>query len=154
EEVAGPPGFPMFGRARSRREADFILRRMRGILREFGADLGNAVRLDQYYPTPKAVHPYHLARHAEFGDYIPPSTSGVMERCFGADSTIWPSLIAVAPGAGTEIKKIYPAGVASSPSSGFVPAVVCDDFVFVAGQMAHTSGQGLDPRAQVQAHSA
>ena len=51
EEVAGPSGFPLFGRPRSRREGDFILQRMRRILREFGSDLGNAVRLDQYYPT-------------------------------------------------------------------------------------------------------
>lgn len=154
EEVAGPAGFPLYGRSRSRREADFILRRMRGILREMGADLTNAVRLDQYYPTPKAVHPYHLARHAEFGDYIPPSTSVVMERCFGADTTISTSLIAAAPGPGYEIRKIYPPGVASSPSSGFVPAVVCNEFVFVAGQMAHNSGHGLDPRAQILEHSA
>src|SRR5262244_2960829 len=75
EEVADPSGFPLFGRPRSRREGDFILQRMRRILREFGTDLGNSVRLDQYYPTPAAVDPYHLARHAEFGDYIPPSTS-------------------------------------------------------------------------------
>jgi enamine deaminase RidA (YjgF/YER057c/UK114 family) len=31
---------------------------------------------------------------------------------------------------------------------------VCDDFVFVAGQMAHNPGQGLDPRAHVPEHSA
>jgi len=29
EEVAGPPGFPLYGHHRSRREGDFILRRMR-----------------------------------------------------------------------------------------------------------------------------
>ncbi|HEU0155074.1 MAG TPA: Rid family hydrolase [Stellaceae bacterium] len=153
-EVGGPAGFPLYAPSRSRREGDFILRRMRRILREMGADLANAVRLDQYYPTPKAVHPYHLARHAEFGDYIPPSTSVVMERCFGLGSTISTSLIAAAPGPGREIRMIYPPGVASSPSSGFVPAVVCNDFVFVAGQMAHDSGHGLDPRAQVSQHSA
>jgi hypothetical protein len=28
----------------------------------------------------RAVAAYHLARQAEFGDYIPPSTSVVMER--------------------------------------------------------------------------
>ena len=88
EEVAGPSGFPFYGASRSRREGDFILQRMRRILREMGANLVNAVRLDQYYPTPKAVHPYHLARHAAFGDYIPPSTSVVMERIFGGGSTI------------------------------------------------------------------
>ena len=152
EEVAGPAGFPLFGRPRSRREGDFILQRMRRILREFGSDLGNSVRLDQYYPSPAAVDPYHLARHAEFGDYIPPSTSVVMERCFAAETNISTSLIAVMPE--YEIHKIYPPGIGSAPSSGFVPAVVCDDFVFVAGQMAHNAGQGLDPRAHVPDHSA
>ena len=47
QEVAGPPGFPLFGRPRSRREGDFILQRMRRILREFGSDLAHGVRLDQ-----------------------------------------------------------------------------------------------------------
>ena len=55
EEVAGPSGFPAYGPPRSRREGDFILRRMRRILREFGSDLSNGVRLDQFYPTPAAV---------------------------------------------------------------------------------------------------
>jgi enamine deaminase RidA (YjgF/YER057c/UK114 family) len=34
-----------------------------------------------------------------------------------------------------------------------VPAVVCHDFVFVAGQMAHNPGLGLDPRGHVPEHS-
>jgi enamine deaminase RidA (YjgF/YER057c/UK114 family) len=153
EVVAGPPGFPLFGQPRSRREGDFVLQRMRRILREFGSDPSHAVRLDQFYPNPAAVADYHLARHAEFADYIPPSTSVVMERCFAAESTISTSLIAVVP-AGREIRKIHPPGVASAPTSGFVPAVVCDEFVFVAGQMAHNPGQGLDPRAHVPEHSA
>jgi len=154
EAVAGPPGFPLYGKSRSRREGDFILQRMRRILEEFGSDLSRAVRLDQFYPNPEAVAAYHLARHAEFGDYIPPSTSVVMERCFAAETTISTSLIAVAAEAGYEIRKIHPPGVASAPTSGFVPAVVCDEFVFVAGQMAHNRGQGLDPRAHVPEHSA
>src|SRR5207248_7257588 len=89
-----------------------------------------------------------------FGDYIPPSTSVVMERCFGGGSTISTSLIAVVPEAGYEINKIYPPGVASSPTSGFVPAVICNEFVFVAGQMAHNPGTGLDPRVIVPEHAA
>lgn len=152
EAVAGPAGFPLYGQPRARREGDFILQRMRRVLRELGTDLGNAVRLDQYYPTPAAVDPYHLSRHAEFGDYIPPSTSVVMESCFSAETQISTSLIAAMPG--REIRKIYPPGVGSAPSSGFVPAVVCSDFVFVAGQMAHNAGTGLDPRAHVPEHSA
>jgi enamine deaminase RidA (YjgF/YER057c/UK114 family) len=147
DEVAGPPGFPMFGRPRWRREGDYILQRMQRMLRELGSDLSHAVRLDQYYPTPAAVDPYHLARRAAFGDYIPPSTSVVMERCFGGESGISASLIAVVPSREYEIHKIYPRDVTAAASSGFVPAVVCNDFVFVAGQMASDRNHGLDPRA-------
>jgi enamine deaminase RidA (YjgF/YER057c/UK114 family) len=154
EAVAGSPGFPLYGNPRSRREGDFLLKRMSRLLGELGSDLPHAVRLDQYYPTPKAVSAYHLARHANFGDYIPPSTSVVMERCFNAAATMSISLIGVLPEAGYEIHKIHPPGVASAPTSGFVPAVVCSDFVFVAGQMAHNPGTGLDPRGHLPEHSA
>src|SRR6201993_4239729 len=126
---AGPPGFPLFGRPRWRGEGDFILQRMQRILQAFGSDLGHGVRLDQFYPTPAAVDPYHLARRAAFGDYIPPSTSVVMESCFGAESGISTSLIAVVPSAEYEIRKVYPANVTASATSGFVPAVGCDAFV-------------------------
>src|SRR5258705_13624640 len=110
EAVAGPPGFPMFGRSRSRREGDFILQRMQRILREFGSDLSHAVRLDQFYPNPAAVAAYHLARHAEFGDYIPPSTSAVMEPWFACHTTISTPPIAVAPEAAYYIPQIHPPG--------------------------------------------
>jgi enamine deaminase RidA (YjgF/YER057c/UK114 family) len=155
EAVSGPSGYPLFdNRHRSRREADFIFRRMRALLGEFGADFAHSIRLDQYYPNPRAVAAYHLARHDAFGDYIPPSTSVVMERCFGGGATISTSLIAALPEPGYEIRKIHPPGVASAPTSGFVPAVVCNEFVFVAGQMAHNPGTGLDPRAAVPEHAA
>jgi len=111
------------------------------------------VRLDQFYPTPAAVDPYHLARRAAFGDYIPPSTSVIMESCFGAKSGISSSLIAVMPSPESEIRKVYPTGVTASASSGFVPTVVCNDLVFVAGQMASGREHGLDPRAHVPDHS-
>ena len=151
--VAGPPGFPQFGRPRWRREGDFILERMHRVLREFGSDLGHGVRLDQFYPTPAAVDPYHLARRAAFGDYIPPSTSVVMESCFGEESGISTSLIAVVPSPEYEIRKVYPKDVTASASSGFVPTIICNDFVFVAGQMASGREHGLDPRAHVPDHT-
>jgi len=153
EAVAGPPGFPLFGRPHWRREGDFILQRMSRMLQELGSDLAHGVRLDQFYPTPAAVDPYHLARRAAFGDYIPPSTSVIMERCFGAASGISTSLIAVAPGPEYEIRKVYPKDVTASASSGFVPTIICNDFVFVAGQMASGREHGLDPRAHVPDHS-
>src|SRR6516162_5003335 len=70
-EVEGPPGSRLSGRPPLRREADYILRRMRSILEEFGCDLANAVRVDQYYTGGQAVHAYHLARFAELGATFP-----------------------------------------------------------------------------------
>src|SRR4051812_2496580 len=75
EAVAGPPGYPLFGGSRSRREGDFILQRMRHILEEFGADLSRAVRLDQFYPNPAGGAACHLGRPAAFCGYIPPRPS-------------------------------------------------------------------------------
>jgi hypothetical protein len=64
-EVEGTPGNRLSGRPPLRREADYLLRRMRGILKEFGTDLPNAVRVDQFYTMGPAVSAYHLARFAE-----------------------------------------------------------------------------------------
>jgi enamine deaminase RidA (YjgF/YER057c/UK114 family) len=149
KEVAGPPGFSLFGAPRYRREGNFLLARMREILRDFGSDLSHGVRLDQFYPTTAPVDPYHLARRAEFGDYIPPSTSVVMERCFCADANISASLMAVVPSEDYKIERVYPPNVESPTWSGFVPTITCNEFVFVAGQMATGPDALLDPRAHV-----
>src|SRR5262245_16326950 len=134
-DVEGAPGQRLTGRPPLRREADYILRRMRAILKEFGSDLPNAVRVDQFYTQGQAVHAYHLARFAEFGNYIPPSTSIIMDRCFTARTNTHTSMIAIAPDENWTIEKITLPGQAIS-ASGYNPAVVVDDFVFVAGNQA------------------
>jgi enamine deaminase RidA (YjgF/YER057c/UK114 family) len=147
-EVEGPPGHRLSGRPPLRREADYLLRRMRDILIEFGADLKNAVRVDQYYTRGAAVSAYHLARFAEFGTYIPPSTSIIMERCFTARTNIHTSMIAAVPGPDYEVEKFTLPGQAIS-ASGYNPAVAASDFVFVAGNMAFRPDGTLDPRVYV-----
>jgi enamine deaminase RidA (YjgF/YER057c/UK114 family) len=117
---------------------------MRTILKEFGCDLANAVRVDQYYTRGQAVHAYHLARFAEFGGYIPPSTSIIMPRCFTARTNIHTSMIAVVPGKNWTIEKITLPGEAIS-ASGYNPAVVVNDFVFVAGNQAFVESGELGP---------
>ena len=47
-DVEGPPGYALSGRPPLRREADYILKRMRTVLKEFGTDLPQTVRVDQY----------------------------------------------------------------------------------------------------------
>jgi enamine deaminase RidA (YjgF/YER057c/UK114 family) len=147
-EVEGPPGRRLSGRPPLRREADYLLRRMRSILTEFGTDLPNAVRVDQYYTTAPAVSAYHLARFAEFGDYIPPSTSIIMERCFSARANTHTSMIAVVPERGYEVDKFTLPGQSIS-ASGYNPAVAASDFVFVAGNMALRPDGTMDPKVHV-----
>jgi enamine deaminase RidA (YjgF/YER057c/UK114 family) len=147
-EVEGPAGFPSFGAPRLKREAEYVLKRMRQTLAEFGSDFRHSVRVDQYYPVFEAVRAYQLARHGEFGDYIPPSTSVLMERLFKSDSHISMSLIGVVPGRDYEIGKLYPKEVPVPVGSFFVPAITCNDFVFVAGQMA-TDENALDPSVRL-----
>ena len=147
-EVEGPPGHRLSGRPPLRREAEYILRRMRAILKEFGSDLPNAVRVDQFYTTGQAVHAYHLARFAEFGSYIPPSTSIIMERCFTARTNIHTSMLAIVPAQEWTIEKITLPGQAIS-ASGYNPAVVVNDFVFVAGNQALRENGDLGPGVAV-----
>ena len=147
-EVEGPAGFPSFGAPRLKREAEYILKRMRKTLAEFGSDFKSSVRVDQYYPVFEAVRAYQLARHGEFGDYIPPSTSVLMERLFKANSHISMSMIAVVPGKDYEIGKLFPKEVPVPVGSFFVPAITCNDFVFVAGQMA-SDENALDPSVKL-----
>jgi enamine deaminase RidA (YjgF/YER057c/UK114 family) len=131
--VAGAPGFPDHGRPGLRREADYVLARMAQILKSFGTDFARSIRLDQYYTEANAVRAYHLARFAALGKYIPPSTSMITERCFGAKSTMTTSLVALLPDPQWEIQPVYPKDAAFFAYSGYAPAVMANDFVFAAG---------------------
>lgn len=148
-EVEGPSGYPLNGRPPLRREADYILRRMRSILKDFGSDLPQTVRVDQYYTKGPAVSAYHLARFAEFGGYIAPSTSIIMDRCFSARANTHASLLAVLPMPTWDIQKITLPGQPIS-ASGYNPAVVANDFVFVAGNMALLDSGELPPAVRIR----
>lgn len=152
-EVAGNAELPHHGLPKHRREGDFICARFRDLLAQAGTSFENTVRLDQYYPTWKAVDPYHLARRAAFGDYIPPSTSVIMEGLATRGADIGASLLAVVPGGNREPRRVATPTVTAPSWSGFVPAVTSGDFVFIAGQMARGADGNPDPRAHVPAHS-
>ena len=151
--VQGNPDLPYHGLPKHRREGDYICARLSELLKAAGSSFANTVRLDQYYPTWKAVDPYHLSRHAAFGDYIPPSTSVIMEELLTGGADISASVLAVVPGAGREPKRVTTPQVTSPVWSGFVPAVTSGDFVFIAGQMARGANGEPDPRAHVPPHS-
>jgi enamine deaminase RidA (YjgF/YER057c/UK114 family) len=146
--VAGKPGLPLAGQARYRREADYVLARLAKLIAAEGGDLRHIVRVDQYYPSALAVNPYQRARKALLKDYVPPSTSVLMEELLVVDANMNVSLLAVLPGEGREPHPARAGGVPVPQHSGFIPSLVCGDYVFVAGQMPNNEAMtALEPTA-------
>ena len=146
--VAGKPGLPLDGQARYRREADYLLARLAKLIAAEGGDLRHIVRVDQYYPSALAVNPYQRARKALLKDYVPPSTSVLMEEMLVVGANVDVSMLAVLPGEGREPHPARAGGVPVPQHSGFIPSLVCGDYVFVAGQMPNNEAMtALEPAA-------
>lgn len=151
--VRGNAELPWHGLPKHRREGDFIVARIQQLLAAAGTDFTHLVRLDQYYPTWKAVDPYHLSRTAVFGKHIPPSTSVVMKGLAGPGLEVDSSVLAVMPGRGREPQRLAPPDVTAPTWSGFAPAVRSGDFVFIAGIMARAADHTSPAHAHVPANS-
>lgn len=134
-EVAGKPGLPLGGAPRHVREGAYILGRLAKMVTGEGSDLKHIVRVDQYYPTHLAVNPYQRARKALLGSYVPPSTSVLMEELAVKGASMDVSMLAVMPGEGRDPHPARADDVPVPQHSGFIPSLVCGDYVFVAGQM-------------------
>ena len=141
---------PRHGRPKHEREAQLIFDRLQSVLAAGGSSLSSVVRLDQYYPTWKAVDPYHVVRRAAFGDYIPPSTSVLQKGLLLPDADIEVQMLAIVPDGGLTVTPLRPSDVTVPPTSGFTPVVTAGDYVFVAGQMA-TDARGIADEARTSA---
>jgi enamine deaminase RidA (YjgF/YER057c/UK114 family) len=148
EEVAGKPGLPRGGAPRYLREGKFIFDRFAKLITAEGSDLRHIVRVDQYYPRAECVNPYQRARKMLLKDYVPPSTSVLMEELLTDGANMNVSLLAVMPGEGREPKAARAEGVPVPQHSGFIASLACGDYVFVAGQMPNNEAMnGLEPAA-------
>ena len=146
--VAGKPGQPLGGAPRYLREGKFIFDRFAELIKAEGGDLRHIVRVDQYYPRAECVNPYQRARKTLLKDYVPPSTSVLMEELLTVGANMNVSLLAVLPGEGREPNAARPEGVPVPQHSGFIASLTCGDYVFVAGQMPNNEAMtGLDPKA-------
>ena len=146
--VAGKPGLPLGGVARYRREGDFLYDRFSKLIAAEGGDLHHIVRVDQYYPRAECVNPYQRARKALLGNYVPPSTSVLMEELLVQGANMNVSMLAVLPGGGREPKPARADNVPVPQHSGFIASLVSGDYVFVAGQMPNNEAMtGLAPKA-------
>lgn len=146
--VAGVPGLPLGGAPRCLREGRFIFDRFAKLIAGEGGDLRHIVRVDQYYPRAECVNPYQRARKALLKEYVPPSTSVLMDELLVEGANMNVSLLAVLPGGGREPRAAHPEGVPVPQHSGFIASLVCGDYVFVAGQMPNNEAMtALDPQA-------
>jgi enamine deaminase RidA (YjgF/YER057c/UK114 family) len=146
--VAGTSGLPLGGQARCRREGDYVLERLAKLVAGEGGNLRHVVRVDQYYPSALAVNPYQRARKALLKDYVPPSTSVLMEELLVVGANMDVSMLAVLPGEGREPHPAREGSVPVPQHSGFIPSLVSGDYVFVAGQMPNNEAMNaLEPAA-------
>ncbi len=146
--VGGKPRLPLAGAPRYRREGDYLYARFAKLIASEGGDLRHIVRVDQYYPRAECVNPYQRARKALLKDYVPPSTSVLMEELLVEGASMDVSMLAVLPGEGREPKPAWPKDVPVPPHSGFIPSLECGDYVFVAGQMPNNEAMtGLEAAA-------
>jgi enamine deaminase RidA (YjgF/YER057c/UK114 family) len=148
---------PHGGLPKQQKEAELIFSRIDAVLRAAGTGLENIVRLDQYYPTHTAVDHYHVAR-AKHLPSIPPSTSMLIGALPVPGADINVQAIAVLPGQGRPPTPLHEASIAAHPTSGYCPALLAGDYVFVAGmtpgaRSGEPARDGLAEAAQVPAGS-
>jgi enamine deaminase RidA (YjgF/YER057c/UK114 family) len=143
---------PLNGESRYKREARLIYKNVEEVLAEVGAKITDAVRVDQYYTTERAMHPYHEVRHEVFGQKIPPSTSNLHQKFSRSEQTIEIQVMAVVPGRGLSVRhETFKPSYDISPVSGYSPALSAGDFRFVPGQTGEAlkDGEGpLDPQVR------
>jgi enamine deaminase RidA (YjgF/YER057c/UK114 family) len=140
---------PLNGESQYKRESRKLYRNVAEVLAQVGAGFPDVVRVDQYYTTARAMHPYHEVRHEVFNGTIPPSTSNLHQRFARTGQTIEVQVMAAVPGAGLKVRhETFSPSYKISPVSGYSPALSAGDFRFVPGQTgeARKENEGpLDP---------
>jgi enamine deaminase RidA (YjgF/YER057c/UK114 family) len=143
---------PLNGATRHKREARRTYENVKEVLAKVGAGIPDVVRVDQYYTTERAMHPYHEVRHEVFGKRIPPSTSNLHQKFSRTGQTIEIQVMAAVPGEGLKVKhETFKPSYDISPVSGYSPALSAGDYRFVPGQTGEAlkNGEGpLDPQVR------
>jgi enamine deaminase RidA (YjgF/YER057c/UK114 family) len=145
-------GRPLDAPPKPQREAQSIFARMRTQLGEAGSGLARVARLDQYYPDPRAVDPYHVARKAALSGQVAPSTSIIVKRLLNLNADMDVQVIAATNASGYAIERVQ-ADLGAPQTSGYAPCLRVGDMIFVAGQLArddsgNIAAQAMPPAGQ------
>ncbi len=135
----------------SQREAAAIFASMSHHLHLAGSSLEQVVRLDQYYPDPRAVDPYHVARKKVLDGRVAPSTSIIVNRLLNLDAAMDLQVLAATDASGYQVRPATPGALHVPASAGYASHVRVGNLVFVAGQLARDASGQLAVEAQVPA---
>jgi enamine deaminase RidA (YjgF/YER057c/UK114 family) len=144
-------GRPLGVAPQPQREAEAIFRGMAESLREAGSGMAQIARLDQYYPDPGCVDPYHVARKKALAGQVAPSTSVIVSGLLNLDASMDVQVLAATTASGYQVQQAAQGGLNVPATSGYAPHVRVGNLVFVAGQLARDASGNLAAQAQVPA---
>lgn len=151
DPVAVHPDRPFNAPPQAQREAAAIFRDMAEQLGVAGSAMNKVARLDQYYPSPACVDPYHEARKLALAGQVAPSTSVIVDRLLNLDASMDVQVMAATLDSG------YGCSIAGADrlnvpkTSGYAPCLLVGDMIFVAGQLARDNSGNIAAQACVPA---
>ena len=151
EPQVARPGRPLGVPPQAQREAAAIFRNMETQLAAAGSALGRVARLDQYYPSPACVDPYHQVRKAALAGQVAPSTSVVVGRLLNLDASMDVQVVAATLDSGYECRSAAGDRLNVPETSGYAPCLRVGDMIYVAGQLARDASGDVAPAARIPA---
>jgi len=142
-------GRPLGVGPQAQREATTIFRGMAAQLDAAGSALSKVARLDQYYPSPSFVDPYHEVRKAALAGQVAPSTSIIVSGLLNLDASMDVQVMAAALDSGYECRTAGTDRLNVPKTSGYAPCLRVGDMIFVAGQLARDESGNLAPSAMM-----
>jgi enamine deaminase RidA (YjgF/YER057c/UK114 family) len=116
-----------------------------------GGALNKVARLDQYYPSPAFVDPYHEVRKAALAGQVAPSTSVIVSRLLNLDASMDVQVMAATLDSGYECRSAAADRLNVPQTSGYAPCLRVGDTIFVAGQLARDGSGNIAASAMVPA---
>jgi enamine deaminase RidA (YjgF/YER057c/UK114 family) len=112
-----------------------------------GSTMSRVARLDQYYPDPRSVDPYHVARKQALAGQVAPSTSVIVSGLLNRDAAMDVQAMAATTESGYTVERVK-ADLNAPQTSGYAPCIRVGDMVFVAGQLARDAAGIIAAEAQ------
>lgn len=131
----------------AQREAEAIFGRIGSLLEQAGSAMALVTRVDQYYPDPRSVDPYHVARKRAMAGKVAPSTSIIVGGLLNRDAAMDVQVMAATHDSGRSVERMQ-ASLSAPQSSGYAPCARAGDLVFVAGQLARDDTGNIAPEAK------